>query len=96
MGRSEFRSRLDSTACIPGLFGEGNSFFVDGAAQLDVGMKTFPGHAPGPCQHRFGVGQFGTVPVLFQDSPATLHWIVFAMVRPVSYTHLTLPTSDLV
>jgi len=46
-------------------------------------MKTFPGHAPGPGQHRLGIGQFGTVPVLFQDSPATLHWIVFAMVRRI-------------
>ena len=46
-------------------------------------MKTLPGHAAGPCQHRLGIGQLGPVPVLFQDSPATLHRIVFAVVRRV-------------
>lgn len=46
-------------------------------------MNTFPSHALGPFQHRVGIDQFGTVPVLFQDSPATFHRIVFAMVRRI-------------
>jgi hypothetical protein len=35
----------------------------------------------GPLQHRFGVGELGAVPVLFPDSPATHHRIVFAVIR---------------
>jgi hypothetical protein len=31
-----------------------NFFFVDGVAQLDDGMKVFPGHALGPGEHRLG------------------------------------------
>ncbi len=44
-------------------------------------MNAFPGHALCPRQHRLGVRQFGPVPVLFQDAPATLDGIVFAVVR---------------
>ena len=46
-------------------------------------MNTYPSHALGPFQHRVGIDQFGTVPVLFQDSPATFQRIVFAMVRRI-------------
>jgi hypothetical protein len=58
-------------------------FFIDRAAQFDDGMNAFPGHALGPLQHRLGVGELGAVPVLFQDSPATLHRIVFAVIRRI-------------
>jgi len=61
--RVSFQPGLDSQH---GRLDKGDSFFVDGAAQLDDGMKTFPGHAPGPGQHRLGIDQFGTVPVFFQ------------------------------
>ena len=65
------------------LLGHRYSFLVDRAAQFDDGMNAFPGHGLGPLQHRLGIGQLGTVPVLFQDSPATLHRIVFAVVRRI-------------
>ncbi len=46
-------------------------------------MNTFPCHGPGPLQRGLAIGQLGAVPVLFQDSPATLHRIVLAVVRRI-------------
>ena len=62
---------------------QGDSFFIDRTTQFDDGMNAFPGHTPGPRQHRSGVGEFGPIPVLFQDSPTVLHRIVFAVVRRI-------------
>ncbi len=75
-----FQPGLDS---LHGILGHGDSFFIDRAAQFDDGMNAFPRHALCPLQHRLGVGELGAVPVLFQDSPATLHRIVFAVVRRI-------------
>jgi hypothetical protein len=65
---------------LHGILDHGDSFLIDRAAQFDDGMNAFPGHALGRLQHRLGVGELGTVSVLFQDSPATLHRIVFAVI----------------
>jgi len=49
-------------------------------------MNAFRGHALRPLHHRLGIGQFGADPVLSQDSPATLHRIVSAVVRRIVET----------
>ena len=72
-----FQPRLH---CLHGLFGKGDTFFIDLASQLHNRVNTLPSHAPCPLQHGLSIGQFCAVPVLFQNPPATLHRIVFAVV----------------
>src|SRR5258706_915047 len=60
---------------------ERNAFLVDFVAELDDRMKPLPSHPLGPRQHRLCVDQLRPIPVQFQNTPAALDGIIFAVVR---------------
>src|SRR5262250_964837 len=62
---------------------ERNAFLVDFVAELDDRMKPLPRHPLGPLQHRLGIDQLRPIPVQFQDTPAPLDGIIFAVVRRI-------------
>jgi len=61
-------------------FGQGNTLSVDLGGQLHDRMQPLPSHRFGPRQHGVDIDQLGTVPMLFQNAPAALDRVVFAVV----------------
>lgn len=59
---------------------ECNALVIDLAAECDDGMDTLPRHTLSPLQHRLHINQLRPIPVQFQDPPATLDGIIFAVV----------------
>src|SRR5262245_51886865 len=62
------------------LLAQPHALLVHLVTQLHHWVQLFPGHALGPLQHRLSIDQFRSVPVLLQDAPAALNWIVLAMI----------------
>src|SRR5713101_3424348 len=62
---------------------ERNAFLVDFVAELDDRMKPLPSHPLGPRQHRLCVDQLRPIPAQFQNTPAALDGIIFAVVRRI-------------
>lgn len=59
---------------------ECNALVIDLAAEFDDRMDTLPRHTLSPLQHRLDIKQLRPIPVQFQDPPATLDGIIFAVV----------------
>jgi len=62
---------------------ERNALFVDFVAQLDNRMQPLPGHPLGPLQHSLCIAQLRPIPLQFQDTPAPLDGMLFAVVRRI-------------
>ena len=62
---------------------ERNPLLVDFAAELDDWGQPLPGHPLGPLHHGLCIDQLRPIPLQFQDTPASLDWIIFAVVRRI-------------
>jgi hypothetical protein len=62
---------------------ERNTLLVDFAAELDDWGQPLPGHPLGPLHHGLCIDQLRPIPLQFQDTPASLDGIIFAVVRRI-------------
>src|SRR5512147_2458988 len=46
-------------------------------------MVPFPGHCLSQLQHRCNLIKDGAIPVVFQDCPSALNWVVLTVVRRI-------------
>ena len=65
---------------LHGFFGQANPFFVGAIKEFDKRLDALPSHAACPAQHCLHINQLRTIPVLLQNTPATLNRVVFAVV----------------
>lgn len=65
---------------LHGFVGQRDAFLVDGFAELHDWIKPLPGHGASPGEHGFDVHQLGAIPMLLEDSPATLDGVVLAVI----------------
>ncbi len=72
-----FQSFLNLLHCLAR---KSNTFLVHLLTQVNYRMNSLPGHARSPSQHRFDIGELGSIPMLLENPPTPLNRVVLAVV----------------